>query len=295
VRDDLTPGDVTASATVPTAVGGHQPPWRRLSRSKTFLLGAAVVLFWIACAIFGDLFQPYDPVAQNLLATNAEPSGEHLFGTDALGRDILSRIVAGARWVLIIAPSATILGVVLGTIIGLAQGYYRGLLDMISSRLIEAFLAPPLVIVAFVFIVAIGPSIPTLILVIAYTFSLLISRTVRAAVLQERELEYVAAARLRGERGPHIMFVEILPNVMGPIMVELTVRLGNAVFMVASLSFLGFGVRPPTPDWGADIATNYQFLAADYWWGTLFAAVAIASLITAINLIGDAIESVISA
>ena len=112
-------------------------------------------------------------------------------------------------------------------------------------------------------------------------------------MLQERELDYVAAARLRDESGAHIMFVEILPNVMGPILVEFTVRLGYAIFTVATLSFLGFGVQPPTPDWGADIATSYQYLAAGYWWETLFPALAIASLVVAVNLVADSIEAVL--
>jgi peptide/nickel transport system permease protein len=112
-------------------------------------------------------------------------------------------------------------------------------------------------------------------------------------VLLERDLDYVAAARLQGEGAMHNMFVEILPNVMGPIIVEFTVRLGYAIFLVATLSFLGFGVSPPTPDWGADIAANYQYLVAGYWWETLFPALAIASLITAINLMGDSIETVV--
>ena len=130
-------------------------------------------------------------------------------------------------------------------------------------------------------------------IVIGFVFSLIIARTVRTAVLQERELDYLAAARLRGERLWNVMFVEILPNVVGPILVEFTVRLGYAIFTIATLSFLGFGVQPPTPDWGADIAANYQYLAAGYWWETLFPALAIASLVIAINLIGDAIEGVL--
>jgi peptide/nickel transport system permease protein len=267
---------------------------RVLLRSKTFLAGVSILTLWAVCAIFGDLLRPYDPLAQNLLSNHAPPSGKYLLGTDSLGRDIFSRVIAGSREILIVAPSAAVLGVVFGAILGLVQGYYRGLVDMITGRVVEAFLALPLVIVAFVFIVAVGPSVPTLIVVIAFTFGLSSSRTVRAAVLQERELDYVAAARLRGESGLHTMFVEILPNVVGPIIVEFTVRLGYAVFTVAVLSFLGFGVRPPTPDWGADIASNYQFLIAGYWWETLFFALAIASLITAINLIGDSIESVTS-
>jgi len=149
------------------------------------------------------------------------------------------------------------------------------------------------VIVAFLIIVAAGPSVPTLVVVIGLTFGLVISRTVRTAVLQERELDYLAAARLRGESALHTMFVEMLPNVLGPIIVEFTVRLGYAIFTVATLSFLGFGIQPPTPDWGADIYATYNYVSAGYWWETLFPALAIASLITAINLIGDSVESVI--
>jgi len=149
------------------------------------------------------------------------------------------------------------------------------------------------VILAFLFVVPVGPSARTLILIIGLVFALLIARTVRTAVLQERDQDYIAAARLRDESGAHIMFVEILPNVAGPILVEFTVRLGYAIFAIATLSFLGFGITPPTPDWGADIANSATYLAAGYWWETLFPALAIASLVVAINLIGDSIEAVL--
>jgi peptide/nickel transport system permease protein len=266
---------------------------RLLVRSGPFLVGAAILLFWIVCAIFGRLFAPDNPLSQNLLAINEAPSAAHLFGTDNLGRDVLSRVIVGSQEILVVAPVATLLGTVVGTVLGLLQGYYRGWLDSVTGRVVDAFLALPVVIVAFLFIVAAGASVPTLIVVIGLGFGLVISRTVRTAVLQERELDYVAAARLRGENAFHTMFVEILPNVLGPIIVEFTVRLGYAIFAVATLSFLGFGIQPPTPDWGADIAATYQFLAAGYWWETLFPALAIASLITAVNLIGDSIESVV--
>jgi peptide/nickel transport system permease protein len=194
---------------------------------------------------------------------------------------------------LLVASLATLLGTVLGTSLGLVQGYFLGPVDSFVGRLVEAVLALPVVIVAFLFVVALGPSAPILIVIIGLVFGLLISRTVRTAVLQERGLDYIAAARLRDESDPHIMFVEILPNVMGPILVEFTVRLGYAIFTIASLSFLGFGIQPPTPDWGADIANSYQYLGAGYWWEVLFPALAIASLVVAINLIADSIEAVV--
>jgi peptide/nickel transport system permease protein len=263
---------------------------RQVARSKLFWVGAFIIVFWIVCAIFGNAIAPDSPFAQTLTATNQAPSSAHLFGTDQLGRDVLSRVIVGARDILIITPLATLLGTVLGTILGLTMGYYRGIVDDGIGRFVEAFLALPLIVVALVPIVALGASNLTIILVIGIAFTPLIARTVRAAVLLERELDYVAAARLRGERAPYIMFVEILPNVLAPIIVEFTVRLGYAIFTVATLSFLGFGIQPPSPDWGLDIFTNFGQVAAGFWWEVLFDALAIASLIVAINLVSDSVE-----
>lgn len=264
-----------------------------LVRSKAFLAGAVLLLWWIVCAIFGTTFSPFDPVKGSLTAFNAAPSAAHWFGTDSLGRDVFSRVITGARDILEIAPLATLLGTAVGTAIGLAQGYFRGVIDNVIGRLVDAMLALPVVIVAFLFVVAVGPSTVTLVVVIGFVFALLIARTVRTAVLQERDLEYVAAGRLRGESSAHIMFAEILPNVLGPILVEFTVRLGYAIFAIATLSFLGFGIQPPTPDWGADIAASYQYLSAGYWWETLFPALAIASLVIGVNLVADSAEAVL--
>jgi peptide/nickel transport system permease protein len=269
--------------------------WRLLLRRPTFFVGAGILLFWVVCAVFGHLFAPYSPLAQNLLAANTGPSGAHWFGTDPLGRDVLSRVIAGARDILIITPLATILGTVLGTALGLAMGYFGGNFDLVVGRLVEAVLALPIVIIAFLFIVALGPSVTTLVIVIGLVFTPLIARTVRAAVLAERHLDYVSSARLLGENPARVMFGEILPNVMPSILVEFTVRLGYAVFALVTLSFLGFGILPPTPDWGADISANYTGLLAGYWWQTLFAALAIASVVTAVNLITDSIEQVLNA
>ena len=181
-----------------------------------------------------------------------------------------------------------------GTALGLAMGYLGGVVDIVGGRLVEAVLALPLVIVAFLFVVAVGPSPQTIIIVIGLVFTPLIARTVRSAVLVERQQDYLASARLLGENRAYIMFVEVLPNVLPVVLVEFTVRLGYAIFTVASLSFLGFGVQPPTPDWGADISVNYGVLPAGYWWMTLFPALAIASLVIAINLVTDSIEQVLA-
>jgi peptide/nickel transport system permease protein len=287
----LGPGSAAAVAVAARATPAQ---WRLLVRKATFLAGLAIIVFWIVCAIFGHAIAPYNPLAQQLLSANAGPSGAHWFGTDPLGRDVLSRTIVGARDILIITPLATILGTVLGTALGLAMGYLGGAFDLIAGRIVEAVLALPSFIIAFLFLVAVGPSTGAVIVVIGFVFTPLIARTVRAAVLTERNLDYLAAARLLGEKPARIMFSEILPNVLPAILVEFTVRLGYAVFTVATLSFLGFGVQPPTPDWGADIAADYIGLTAGYWWQVLFPALAIASLIVGVNLITDSIEQVLA-
>jgi peptide/nickel transport system permease protein len=291
---DITAVPVAGAVVAKAESSGELTSWRLLLRRPTFFAGAAILIFWVVCALFAKVIAPHDPLAQELLATNQAPSSAHWFGTDQLGRDVLSRVIAGSRTILIIAPLATLLGTVLGTALGLLMGYLGGVVDIVVSRVVEAVLALPLVIVAFLFVVALGPSPPVIIVVVGFVFTPLIARTVRSAVLVESQLDYLSSARLIGERSPRIMFVEIFPNVLPTILVEFTVRLGYAIFTVATLSFLGFGVQPPTPDWGADIATNYSVLPAGYWWMTLFPALAIASLVIAINLVTDSTEQVLA-
>jgi peptide/nickel transport system permease protein len=262
---------------------------RLLVRSPGFIFGAILVGFWVVCALFGPLIAPQDPQADDILNKLGAPSGDHFFGTDRIGRDVFSRVLVGAREILITAPLATLLATVVGTAIGLVTGYYRGLVDDITMRIVDAMLSVPVIIIAFLAIVARGASRLTIILVIGFVFSMIIAKTVRAAVLSERELDYVQAARLRNERSPYIMFAEILPNVMGPIVVEFTVRLGYAIFTIATLAFLGFGADPSIPDWGRDIEQHYIFISAGDWWTVLFPSLAIATLIIGINLIADAI------
>jgi peptide/nickel transport system permease protein len=294
---DRTGGYLGPTGAAAVAAAGRATParWRLLLRRATFWVGAGILLFWVVCAIFGHLFAPYDPLAQNLLAANTAPSGAHWFGTDPLGRDVLSRVITGARDILIITPLATGLATVLGTALGLAMGYLGGAFDAVVGRLVEAVLALPFVIIAFLFVVALGPSVVTITIIIALVFTPLIARTVRTAVLVERHMDYVPAARLLGERSGRVMFAEILPNVLPAVLVEFTVRLAYAVFAVATLSFLGFGIQPPTPDWGGDISANYVYLVSGYWWEVLFPALAIASVVTGVIFIADSIEQVLAA
>jgi peptide/nickel transport system permease protein len=290
----VAPAPAEAAGAIDAAAGSvRRDVLRLLLRSKTFLVGATIVAVWTVCAIAGYHLGPYTPFEQDLNAVNHGPSGAHWFGTDQIGRDVFSRVLAGARSVMVVALAATVLGTVLGTILGLVTGYLRGWVDESLSRLIDALLALPVVVTAVLVVAALGPSNVTVAVCIGVIFAPLISRTVRTAVIQERELDYVTAARLRDERGLYIMFAELLPNVLPPILVEFTVRLGYAIFTVASLSFLGLGIQLPTPDWGLDISQNISVVSAGYWWEVMFDAAAIASLVIGINLVADAIAKAV--
>jgi peptide/nickel transport system permease protein len=266
---------------------------RVLLRSPSFLLGAGVILFWVFCAILGERITPYHPLFDQTPDLSASPSSEHWFGTDRLGRDVFSRVLAGSRDILLIAPLATVLATVFGTALGLITGYLRGIADDTISRVIDAVLAIPLIVLAVTVVASLGSrSVWSVTLVIAIVFSPIIARTVRAAVLGEAQLDYVEAARLRGENSIYVMFSEVLPNVMPPILVEATIRLGYAIFAVATLTFIGFGLQPPSADWAVQIGDNYQFLDQQ-WWTVLFPALAIASLVVAVNLVSDSVQQVL--
>ncbi|MCB8880225.1 ABC transporter permease [Acidisoma cellulosilytica] len=266
-----------------------------LLRSAPFVVGMLILIFWVVMAIVGPWIVPYGADDTNLLNTLTPPASDHWFGTDQFGRDVFSRVIVGSRDILIVAPLATLLGTLVGTVLGLVTGYARGLTDDVISRIVEAFLALPLLILAMLVITALGASNATVIVVIGLSFGLIVGRTVRAAVLGERDLDYVAAANLRGEKPIYILFVEILPNILPPILVETTVRLGYAIFTVASLSFLGLGIQPPSPDWGLSISQNYGLIGGGYWWTVLFYAIAIGSLVVGVNLTADGVQSVIDA
>jgi len=265
---------------------------RLLLRTPTVVIGLFVLAFWITFAILGERITPYHPIFDQSQDVLVSPSWDHWFGTDTLGRDVLSRVLAGSRDILLVAPAATLLGTVLGTVIGLTLGYFRGVVDDIGSRLIDAVLVLPVVITGVVVITALGSRSPIVVtILIGVVFTPLVARTVRAAVLAEGELDYVQAARLRGEKAPYVMFSEILPNVMPPIVVEFTVRLGYAIFAVAGLTFIGLGIQPPSPDWAVQVFEYYSFIDP-YWWTTLYPALAIASLVIAVNLVADGIREV---
>jgi peptide/nickel transport system permease protein len=264
---------------------------RVLVRRPAFILGVVIMTGWVIVALLGERITPYDPF-NDFAKGHLPPSPEHWFGTDRLGRDVLSRVMVGSRDVLIVAPLAALLGVAAGTLIGLIMGYYRGRVDDVLSRLVEAFLALPVILVALLTLVVLGTSPLVVVFVVGILFTPIVARTVRSAVLSERELDYVTAAKLRGESGLFILSREIFPNVLGPTVVEMTVRFGYAIFTVATLSFLGVGLQPPSPDWGLSVSEEYTNMISGIWWSTLFPALAIASTVIAVNLIADSLQSV---
>ncbi len=275
--------------TTPTASRSQR--WKVLRRSTTFWVGLSITAMWVFFAIFGEQVAPYPPLGapEDILNRLDPPSAAHWFGTDELGRDVLSRVLAGARQVLTVSLSATVLGTVVGTAIGLTIGYFGGIIDDVVGRVLDAFLSIPLVITAMLALAALGPNTFGVVIVIGLVFTPLIAKTVRAAVLSERQLDYVTAAKLRRENSIYILFVEIMPNVTSVILVEFTVRLGYAIFTVLALAFLGFGIEPSVPDWGLAISQHYAYLTGDVWWPVLFPALAIASLVVGINLLADGI------
>jgi peptide/nickel transport system permease protein len=262
---------------------------RSLPRSPAFLVGLAVLVFWVVDALAWRALVPYDPQAVSATTTLEPPSAEHWFGTDDLGRDVFSRVLAGASPVLTVAPAAALLAVVAGVAVGLVAGYVGGATDELLMRLVDVLLAFPLIVGAVLALSVTGVSQVHLVLVIALVLAPLTARTVRAAVRAEREREYVEAARLRGDPALYIMVAEILPNVAALVVAETTARLAAAIFAAATLSFLGLGVQQPSPDWGLSVALGRVFLQTAPWI-VLFPALALATLVVATTLVTDGLR-----
>ncbi len=271
--------------------------------SKTAMIGLVIVLFWIFVAIFAPLLTPYTPTYQDYTAQNQGPSRVHPLGTDSLGRDIWSRLIYGARVVLVIVPVTekfwlpggtalwgVFLGLVAGCTLGLLGGYLGGWIDEIIMRLLDAMMAFPVILLYMIIIAAVGASAVNVVLAIAIVGTPGIARLVRSLALDIRTRDYIRAAETRGESPWYIMFVEILPNARGPIIVDAMLRVGYAIFAMGTLGFLGLGLPPPSPDWGSMVAKGRQFILAGSPWAALWPSVAIASLVVGLNLFADGLR-----
>jgi len=262
---------------------------RRLRRSRTFVIGLGIVIFWVVCALIAPSVTLYDPYTIDPSAALQAPSTSHWFGTDDLGRDVFARTLAGARTVLIIAPLATLLCLLGGAVVGLVSAYVGGLLDEVAMRFVDVLLALPVIVAAMFALSLLGSSLVVVIGVIAVLFMPVVARTVRSAALAESEREYVQAATLRGERASFTMTFEILPNILSPLIVEGSIRLGYAVLTAATISFLGFGLQPPSPDWGLTIAQQQAVIQIAPW-STFFPALALGTLVVGANLAADGLR-----
>jgi peptide/nickel transport system permease protein len=257
----------------------------RLLESVPARVGLAVISFWVAMALLAPWITPYPPNANDYAAlTNPMPSAAHWLGTDHLGRDLLSRILWGARAVLAIAPLTVVGASILGSLLGLYAGYYRGPVDLVLSRISDIVLSFPVIILYMIILAKFGASAWNIILVLMLTRAPIIFRIVRGLTLELREREYVAAAKMRGESPLYIMVVEILPNARGPLLVDMCLRIGYNTILIGVLGFLGIGLPPPDPDWGGMVKDTYGMISV---WPhmALFPCAAISSLVVAFNLL----------
>jgi peptide/nickel transport system permease protein len=263
--------------------------WRRLRRYPATAIGATIVGFFLLMAVIGTWVAPYGYADQKLSERLQPPSAQHLLGTDQFGRDILSRILIGSRDVFIVAGSGTVLAVLLGLTLGLLAGYYGALIDDIAMRLVDVLLALPPLLLAMIILGSLGPSRANVVFVVGFLYIPMVARVVRSVVLDLKTRQFVEAARLRGERSAYIMFREILPNVLPPLAVEASMRFSYAIFLVASLGFLGLGVQPPSPDWGLMVGEARTYFQ-QAGWVLLFPAGAIALLVVGVGFLSDGLR-----
>lgn len=285
----------TITATAPTA-----KPFKRqsflsqilsaLGRSRIAMIGAAIIAFWTIAAVLAPWIAPYPPnKVDPMLIADPYPSATHWLGVDMLGRDLLSRILWGARTVLTVAPIAVLSAAVLGTLLGLTAGYRGGWMDAFIMRVGDILLAFPKIILYLIIIAKFGASAFNIIAIIAVTTAPIIARIVRAVTLDVKNRDYVAAARMRGEPASYVMLVEILPNVRGPLLVDFFLRLGYTTIAIGVLGFLGVGLPPPDPDWGGMVKENYGLIYV-YPHMTLVPALAISSLVIGFSFLANGLR-----
>jgi peptide/nickel transport system permease protein len=248
-------------------------------------IGVGIIVFWVAAALLVPVLPLAPPNASDLGAlANPRPGSAHWLGVDLSGRDILSRVIWGARTVLTVAPIAVAGATIVGALLGLLAGYYRGALDSVLSRISDVILSFPVIILYMIILTKFGASAFNIVVVITVTKAPIIYRLVRAMTLELSGREYVAAAQMRGESAAYILLVEILPNARGPIIVDVCLRLGYTTIAIGVLGFLGIGLPPPTPDWGGMVRESYGMISI-YPHMAIVPCVAISTLVIGFNLL----------
>ncbi len=311
----MTIAEQTVSSGGP-AVSATPTRWEKIKAGLEVLLGSRVAIvglclvgFWVIVALFADNciispacwtkseeFEPtpwlarYSPYEQFRGENLQGPSANHWLGTDRNGRDLWARLAYGSRTILTLAPLAVIIALVVGGVLGVIAGYYGGLVDEIIMRILDASMAFPQILLYLVIIAALGPSAMNVVIAITLAGAPGIARLVRGLTLDIKTRDYIAAAETRGESPWYIMFVEILPNARGPIIIDAMLRVGYAVFSIGTLGFLGLGLPPPSPDWGSMVSSGKSFIQAGHPWDALWASIAIATVVVGLNLIADGVN-----
>ena len=265
---------------------------RWLLRRPLTMVGAVIVLVVSSAGLAAPLLAPYNPLAIDIVGRLQPLSRAHPFGTDHLGRDLLSRIIYGARVSLGVGVTIAALGALTGTVLGLLAGYLGGKVDETIMRICDMFLAFPALILAMALAASLGPSLGNTMLALVIIWWPWYARIMRGQVLALRESEYVMAARALGASTQRLMFRHLLPNAIPPIIVQATLDIGNAILIASSLSFLGFGAQPPVPEWGAITSEGRTFLR-DYWWYPTFPGLAIMITVMGFNLMGDGLRDLL--
>lgn len=282
---------ISADGLQKTARSPRQMYWRRFKNNRMCMAGAVLVLLLVFIAIFGPLISPNDPVLVNTPDRFLSPNATYWFGTDEFGRDIFSRILYGGRIAVQVGMVSVVVAFFGGITLGLISGYYGGFVDTALSRLLEIWMSFPDILFVIAVVAILGPSLNTVILSLGFLSIPAYARIVRGSVLSARQEVYVEAARSVGVNNSRIMSRHILPNVVAPLIILSSMRFGSALLTGAGLSFIGLGAQPPTPEWGAILATGriYMYQAP---WITIFPGLAIAIFVLGVNMLGDGLRDV---
>lgn len=284
----------SAAAVVNERAGNASRPgfWHKALRHGLVIAGGSIVLLLLVAALLGRAIAPHDPNAMNFGAVFAAPSATHVFGTDEFGRDLLSRILHGAAVSVKVAFIAVGISAVAGVTLGLLAGYMRGWLDEIVMRVMDVFFALPTVLLAIVVMAILGRGVENAMIAIAIVYAPIFARVTRGAVIAVRDLEYVNAARALGQGHLRVMFAHVLPNALGPIIVQTSLSLAFAILAEAALSFFGLGTQPPDPSWGRMLSEGRAYLRQAPWMG-IFPGLAIMVSVLGFNLLGDGLRDVL--
>lgn len=289
----MTGRPVEVPVALPMVPTGGQGLWadafRRLVKSRGATSGGVIFGLFVFMALAAPLLTPYDPIRLNVVESLEPPSARHWLGTDQFGRDVLARVIYGARVSMAMGVVAVTISVVLGLALGLVSGYYRGTVDLLVMRLVDVMLAFPGILLALVIIAVLGPNLGSAMIAVGVSGMPLFVRVVRSSTLTVRALQYVEAAQAAGSSDARVLVRHVLPNVLTPVIVLVTLGIPAAIVAGAALSFLGLSVKPPTPDWGEMLSKGRAFMGTA-WWLSTFPGLAIAVIVLAINRFGDGLR-----